>query len=123
MKSRKTPTLVGSVDSNVVFCRKEEHHISSSALQHNLRLIGLSRHYAAIVGGVAAGILGLSGLFGVATFFVCTFISSFLILREINFDGKRYFMTIKDVIFGQLFSAVLSFILFWTLAYDLVYVF
>ncbi|CEM00572.1 unnamed protein product [Vitrella brassicaformis CCMP3155] len=101
----------------------DEQLIIESMLGHNRRVVAHCRNFAAIVSGLAAGILGLTGLWGLLVFVMATLGISLILLARVNFDTSLYFPTVKEVLIGQFWHGMMSFILFWTLAYDMVYIF
>eukprot|EP00922_Rhytidocystis_sp_ex-Travisia-forbesii_P032416 GHVS01048158.1.p1 GENE.GHVS01048158.1~~GHVS01048158.1.p1 ORF type:complete len:154 (-),score=26.42 GHVS01048158.1:5-466(-) len=110
---------------------EEEDLIVSSTLAYNRRVLGLGRHYSAIIAGLCAGVLGLQGLWGLLVFVVVTLLGSLAMLvlhlrRDVTtLTGsiQRYFPSVREVVYSQFFSGILSFILCWTLSYDVVYIF
>uniref|UniRef100_A0A0G4FW70 ER membrane protein complex subunit 6 n=1 Tax=Chromera velia CCMP2878 TaxID=1169474 RepID=A0A0G4FW70_9ALVE len=97
--------------------------VVGSSLAYNRRILSYCRNYAAIVGGVAAGLCGATSLQGVLFFLVSALLMSGVLLVRMGFNFKPYFLTMHEVVGGQLFAGLLSFILFWTLVYDIVYIF
>ncbi|CAN6548442.1 unnamed protein product [Malus baccata var. baccata] len=71
--------------------------LNAENLQSNMKIIYYSRTFMSIIGGVIAGILGFTGLTG----FICW--------NQIILDG--------------FLGGLLSFVLFWTFAYDIVHIF
>ena len=56
-------------------------------------------------------------------FLLVTLLSSLLMLVKLRFQVKKYFLDWNSLLFGQFMGGVMTFVLFWTLAYDIVHVF
>ncbi|EPT30765.1 hypothetical protein TGME49_239690 [Toxoplasma gondii ME49] len=101
----------------------ESPPIRPSMVSHNYRQLTVNRHLAAVVAGSVAGIFGLEGLAGLFVFVLVTLLGGCLMLLETRFDCKLYFASTRDIFFAQFFTAALTFILVWTLVYNVVYIF
>lgn len=103
----------------------ERVYFSREAMMHNNKTIDLVRTYLTLVGGCCAGILGCTGLNG-AVLYVGIYITMQLCILAfgMGFDSSKYtnLSTGKFLISG-IESYGLSFILFWTLFYALVYIY
>ncbi|CAM9638384.1 unnamed protein product [Phaeothamnion confervicola] len=93
----------------------------------NMKLIYNARTSMCVVGGMAAGILGCKGLEGLLAYLVIYLMSSILLAVKMGFDPSKFINLRKGRAFTFFFSDVqghaLTFILFWTLAYALVYIY
>nr|CEL65797.1 TPA: Rab5-interacting protein, putative [Neospora caninum Liverpool] len=97
--------------------------IRPSMVSHNYRQLTVNRHLAAVVAGSVAGIFGLEGLPGLFVFVLVTLLGGCLMVVETGFQCKLFFANTTDVFFAQFFTAALTFILIWTLVYNIVYIF
>uniref|UniRef100_A0A7S0ZNZ5 ER membrane protein complex subunit 6 n=1 Tax=Noctiluca scintillans TaxID=2966 RepID=A0A7S0ZNZ5_NOCSC len=97
--------------------------LNIAALQHNVRALGHSRVSAGIVAGCVAGLLKFEGLSGLCVFVLITVLHSLMILTRMGLSSRRHFPRTHDVFLNQFSHGLLSFILFWTLAYDMVHIF
>lgn len=77
----------------------------------------------AIVSGMAAGIMGLTGLLGFAIFLLTTCILSVLMFFKMGGQPKPYFKKPEEVWSEGVMAAMMSYILFWTLFYDIVHIY
>jgi hypothetical protein len=104
---------------------EEVRQLSMEHLRRNMTQIDMARTFLCIVGGVIAGVLGLTGLSGLGCFvLVCLAISGSLALLKMNGDIKMYTnMSFASFTASDLQKNGLSFILFWTLTYALVYIY
>mmetsp|Transcript_39416 Transcript_39416/g.91408 ORF Transcript_39416/g.91408 Transcript_39416/m.91408 type:complete len:131 (-) Transcript_39416:93-485(-) len=93
------------------------------ALQHNARTLAHARIFSGVMAGCVAGVLKCEGLAGVFVFILVTLIHSVMMFAKMGFNVQRHFLHAKDVFVSQFSHGLLSFILFWTLAYDMVHIF
>ncbi|KAF8543893.1 Rab5-interacting protein-domain-containing protein [Trichophaea hybrida] len=90
---------------------------------HNTKTITDIRSLTSSVLGVAAGILGLESLMGFAFYLVGSFFVSVLMLFLLaNGQSKHYFRGSADIWTHEVFgtTCLSSFVLTWTLFYNLV---
>lgn len=104
--------------------RDENDLISDEAMMHNLSAIDTCRSYLTIFAGVATGILGATGLRGLVLFLASYLFISLALLIKMGLDTEAY---TKDKVHTFMLSNIgrygLSFVLFWTLSYALVYIY
>lgn len=108
-------------------CMNEEDKIvNTEALQTNAMGIGYVRALMAIITGVAAGILGLTGSKGFLLYIAMHFLTSIFLLAKMKFKVSEYltpdaslFWFAVDGLTGQ----GLSFVMFWTLSFAMVHIF
>ncbi|XP_058091808.1 uncharacterized protein LOC131237821 isoform X2 [Magnolia sinica] len=60
-------------------------------LQSNMKIIYYSRTFVSIIGGVVAGILGLTGLMGFVFYFLIMAITSLGLMAKAKFSVHEYF--------------------------------
>mmetsp|Transcript_661 Transcript_661/g.1029 ORF Transcript_661/g.1029 Transcript_661/m.1029 type:complete len:128 (-) Transcript_661:1743-2126(-) len=94
------------------------------AQMYNIKKMDEIRSFMGIVSGCAAGIWGLTGLQGLVCFIMLDLFVSLSMMAKMNFSLKSY---TRQSLFGYLTADMqknsLSFMLFWTLFYGLVYLF
>jgi len=105
---------------------EEEKTVNVEALQSNSMGIGYVRALMAIIAGVAAGILGLTGSKGFLLYIIVHVLTSMALLVRMKFDVVEYmtpglssFWFAVDGLGGQ----GLSFVMFWTLSFAMVHIF
>eukprot|EP01080_Neovahlkampfia_damariscottae_P000826 gene826-9076_t len=90
----------------------------------NESIIYSSRIFVSLIFGIASGILGFTGLLG---FFICflglILTSCFVYLTLPERNISKYLQSPSNLLFTGLFQGIMTFILFWTIAYDMVYIF
>ena len=104
------------VDSQVV--------VASDRLAINMQFVEYTRSLSNIVGGVIAGILGLTGLAGFLMYFLLHLLTCFLIITRMNMNTQDYIRkTAVNFILSDAFSNIMSYVLFWTLSFSLIHVY
>ncbi|KAH9548017.1 hypothetical protein CY35_11G066800 [Sphagnum magellanicum] len=96
---------------------------SQENIQHNMRIIYYSRTFLSIVGGVVAGVLGLTGVTGFLCYFVIMLLASAGIAVKTKFDVFSFFDSWNRITIDGIAQGFMSFVLFWTFAYDIVHIF
>ncbi|KAK9289128.1 hypothetical protein L1049_017601 [Liquidambar formosana] len=96
---------------------------SAEKLQSNMKVIYYSRTFLSIIGGVIAGILGFTGLTGFILYFLVMAVTSVGLIAKARFSVHSYFDCWNRVILDGFVSGLMSFVLFWTFAYDIVHIF
>ncbi|CAN6876777.1 hypothetical protein Bca4012_079025 [Brassica carinata] len=96
---------------------------SAENLQKNLKVIQNCRTFLSIIAGVLAGIIGFTGLTGFVFYFVVMLITSVGLMAKAGFSADVYFDSWNRVLFDGFLGGLMSFVLFWTFAYDLVHIF
>ena len=98
--------------------------LSLEAMQANGKSLNKAQSFFAIVSGVLAGILYLTSFKGFLAYFILSFIMNGLIYVKMNFDCKLYTnSSFIGFFLSDLSKNALSFILFWTVSYALVYIY
>ncbi|CAM8979525.1 unnamed protein product [Rhodiola kirilowii] len=92
-------------------------------LQSNMKTIYYSRTFLSIIGGVVAGIMGFTSLTGFIFYFLVMALTSLMLIVKANFNIHSYFDGWNRVLFDGFLSGLMSFVLFWTFAYDIVHIF
>ncbi|WCJ23263.1 ER membrane protein complex subunit 6 [Euphorbia peplus] len=96
---------------------------SAENMQSNMKVIYYSRTFLSIIGGVIAGILGFTGLFGFIFYFLIMAVTSVALIAKAKFSVHSYFDSWNRIILDGFVGGLMSFVLFWTFAYDIVHIF
>mmetsp|Transcript_15970 Transcript_15970/g.40115 ORF Transcript_15970/g.40115 Transcript_15970/m.40115 type:complete len:116 (+) Transcript_15970:477-824(+) len=103
---------------------KGAEHFAPEKIQQNARTISTCRIASAIVAGCVAGIMGMEGLSGFLLFFVsCLVTSCMLCVRTGSVTMVDFFAKPNQVWTQGLTEGLMSYILFWTMLFDLVHIF
>ncbi|KAI3893557.1 hypothetical protein MKW92_049769 [Papaver armeniacum] len=96
---------------------------SAENLQSNMKVIYYSRTFLSIVAGVKAGVLGFTSLTGFVFYFLIMAVTSVGLAAKAKFNVHAYFDSWNRVTLDGFLSGLMSFVLFWTFAYDIVHIF
>ena len=99
--------------------------VSPESLQVNANVSMYARTVMGIVGGITAGILGLTGFWGFAMFIGTHLAVAFGLLLKMGMRPQDFMVkgTVVSFVAQGLTSQLTGFILFWTLAYGLVWLY
>lgn len=92
-------------------------------LQSNMKSVYYSRTFLSIVGGVVAGIWGFTGLIGFVFYLLIMAFTSLGLLAKARFSVGNYFDSWNRITLDGFFGGLMSYVLFWTFAYDIVHIF
>ena len=73
--------------------------------------------------GLVAGILGLTGIWGALCYFAANGLISAVLYQTLGTRRQKFFPSKKSYFLDGLTAQIATFILFWTLAYDIVHIF
>ena len=103
--------------------QKDEELVLAQNLQKNMMMMQHCRTAAGIVAGIVAGILHMGLIGGVLVFLVVSAAMGGLIYYKLGGKGRTFFMKDQDLFFNNAFGGMLSFLLVWIMAYDIVHIF
>lgn len=98
----------------------------SRELAKNYDSVCQVRTMGSLLAGVAAGVLGLTNLWGLLFFLACAAVTSFAIMTfGCNGNPKKYFPKGTAELFSvqQMLGGAMTYILVWTVVYDAIYIF
>ena len=96
---------------------------SEGAIRYNDYLLDYCQTSMSALSGCAAGILGLTGLYGFIFYFICSLFLSVLILMYLGTGSKRFFASKSQIVTQTLWSGVQTYLLFWTFSFGMVHVY
>ena len=85
-----------------------------------------SRTFVSIVGGCCCGILGLTNWSGFLFYLLTAMLTSVVLAAKAGFNLgtlKSFFVSLSTLTTDGLVAGCMSYVLFWTLLYDIVYVY
>ncbi|XP_027068955.1 uncharacterized protein [Coffea arabica] len=120
--------MAGRVDSDKLKEKASDNlndlpTFNAENMQNNAKVMYYSRTFMSIIGGVVAGILGLTGLMGFVFYFLIMGITSAGLAAKAGFSIHSYFDSWNKILLDGFFGGLMSFVLFWTFAYDIVHIF
>ncbi|KRY12135.1 U3 small nucleolar ribonucleoprotein IMP3 [Trichinella patagoniensis] len=92
---------------------------SEWAVRNNFSVLEYSRTCQAAASGVAAGILGLTGLAGFVFYFLCALAQSCVWYWKTDCCWKDYFPNFSTILLHGLFGGLFTYVLFWTFLYGM----
>mmetsp|Transcript_25463 Transcript_25463/g.31371 ORF Transcript_25463/g.31371 Transcript_25463/m.31371 type:complete len:126 (+) Transcript_25463:101-478(+) len=96
------------------------------AMMYNISKMDKIRSFMGIISGCCSGILGLTNLMGLIFFIACHLVVNGMIFLQIKCDLEKYRgkrCTLIGFVMEGFQNCAMSFMLFWTLFYGLVYLF
>ncbi|XP_024995085.1 ER membrane protein complex subunit 6 [Cynara cardunculus var. scolymus] len=118
--------MAGHDDSGASGKKSSENEVPTfnvENMQSNMKVVYYSRTFMSIIGGVIAGILGFTGLMGFVVYVLVMAITSVCLTAKAGFSIHSYFDSWNRVLMDGFLGGLLSFVLFWTFAYDIVHIF
>eukprot|EP00117_Sycon_ciliatum_P029046 scpid85153/ scgid23220/ Transmembrane protein 93 len=95
---------------------------NEAALRGNAATVEFCRTAAASISGGAAGILGLTGLYGFIFYIIAALATSCLLVVRTRTNVDKYFLRKQNIWFDGILGAVSTYVLFWTFLYGMVHV-
>jgi len=96
---------------------------NAESLQRNRNSIRFCGNYLSIAGGAIAGILGLTNLSGAGFYFVTQAAVVGALVVKMKGSATTYFPTWRMLVTESITEGFTSYILFWTLAYNVCHLF
>ncbi|ORX42149.1 hypothetical protein BCR36DRAFT_587449 [Piromyces finnis] len=97
--------------------------LNIQAIVENNQKAQTIRIVMSIFGGLAAGVLGITGFNGFYFYIGLNVIILIALLMKSKFQITKYFNGKMDILCGDLFSNLLCYIMFWCLGYALINVY
>ena len=116
----------GGPDQELLDNKGERLFFSREAMMHNHKNVDRVRTFLTLVTGFVAGILGCTGSQGVLLYVASMALTSLAVLAvQMQFDSMKYLnqSPVRFMFSGMDSNGALSYVLFWTLAYALVYIY
>ena len=79
--------------------------------------------FLSIVSGIVCGICGYTDLYGFLFFLVFNVFIGGAVVAKLNFKPKQYFVSVDQIIVNGASNSVGTFVLFWTLFYNICHLF
>ena len=97
--------------------------LNERAVRHNAAVIEYCRTSLAVIAGITAGVLGLTGLYGFVFYFVYSIIISGLLAVKVGPHWNTYFKTRRVIWTDGIIGGLFTYVLLWTFIYGIVHVF
>mmetsp|Transcript_12207 Transcript_12207/g.29507 ORF Transcript_12207/g.29507 Transcript_12207/m.29507 type:complete len:110 (+) Transcript_12207:102-431(+) len=92
-------------------------------VQNNIRVNDVIFQFLGIVSGVVCGILGLTDLRGLLAFLAFNAFIGFAVVLKCKLQLHKYFFSWDKIVVDGASSGLSTFILFWTLFYNICHLF
>ena len=93
------------------------------AVRKNASIIDYCRTSGAVIAGSAAGIMGLTGVYGFLFFIVFSVCLSMVLSMKAGREWNKYFTTKRQLWFDGIMGGLFTYILVWTFLYGMVHVY
>ncbi|KAI0221955.1 ER membrane protein complex subunit 6 [Lamellibrachia satsuma] len=103
--------------------RKDPVAYSEVSMRNNAAILDYCRTSMSALSGSTAGILGLTGLYGFAFYFITAFILSVMLVLKAGHDWHKFVRSRNMFFTAGLFGGLFTYILFWTFLYGMVHVY
>ena len=97
--------------------------LSEPSIRYNDYLLDYCQTSMSALSGCAAGIFGMTGLYGFLFYFICSLFLSLLILLYLGPNSDKYFVSKQTIVTGTLWSGIQTYLLFWTFMFGMVHVY
>lgn len=101
----------------------KEEVFNERAVRKNSAIIDYCRTSGAVIAGAAAGIIGLTGLYGFAFFILVSMALSTVLSMKAGRDWNKYFTTRRQLWLDGVVGGLFTYILVWTFLYGMVHVY
>ncbi|CAG2173049.1 unnamed protein product [Oppiella nova] len=96
---------------------------SPLAMATNHNIIEYCRTSMSALSGSAAGIIGLTSLYGFAFYFLMAIVLWLIIIVNVGNHWTKYFTSRRQILTNGLFGGLTTYVLFWTFLYGMVHVY
>jgi len=96
---------------------------NEGAIRHNAAVVEYCRTWTAVISGMGAGVLGLTGILGFAFYFIAAFGLWLLLIAKAGTQYDRYFTSRRALLTNGFFGGLFTYILCWVFAYGMVHVY
>jgi ER membrane protein complex subunit 6 len=98
--------------------------ISVENIQRNFKELDRARGFFAIIAGILAGVMYCTGVHGLVAYIAMSLLINGALLLKMNLDSKGFTSkSFVSFVVADMSKNAMSFILFWTLTYALIYIY
>lgn len=101
----------------------KENVYNERAVRKNSAIIDYCRTSGAVISGAAAGVLGLTGLYGFGFFLLFSVLLSVTLSMKAGSEWSKYFTTRRQLWVDGVIGGLFTYILVWTFLYGMVHVY
>ena len=101
----------------------KEKNLDEDVIKKNMEKVMSLRFFSTIFAGMAAGILGLTGFIGLGFYLLNFLLVTVLLFLHIKNQRGNFSNSLISLLFEGLFNHGMTYILFWVMFYNLVYIY
>ena len=101
----------------------KEKNLDEDVIKKNMEKVMSLRFFSTIFAGMAAGILGLTGFIGLGFYLLNFLLVTVLLFLHIKNRRGNFSNSLISLLFEGLFNHGMTYILFWVMFYNLVYIY
>ena len=101
----------------------EETVFNERAIKRNTAIVDYCRTSGAVIAGATAGVLGLTGLYGFAFYFLYSLLLSVMLAVKAGRNSTNFFQSSYSVWFSGVLGGLFTYVLLWTFLYGMVHVY
>ena len=101
----------------------KEKNLDEDVIKKNMEKVMPLRFFSTIFAGMAAGILGLTGFIGLGFYLLNFLLVTVLLFLHIKNQRGNFSNSLISLLFEGLFNHGMTYILFWVMFYNLVYIY
>ncbi|CAD5229059.1 unnamed protein product [Bursaphelenchus okinawaensis] len=96
---------------------------NETAIRNNFQVLEYSRTCHAALAGIAAGILGLTSLWGFGFYFLMVLLQAGIWEMKSNFEWNKYFFSRSLIVNYSFVGGLFTYVLLWVFIYGIVHVY
>ena len=100
-----------------------EKNLDEEAIKKNIDKVMSLRFFSTIFAGMASGILGFTGFFGLGFYLLNFFLVTIFLFLHIKNQKGNFSTSLLSLLFEGLFNHGMTYTIFWVMFYNLVYIY
>ena len=100
-----------------------EKNLDEEAIKKNIDKVMSLRFFSTIFAGMSSGILGFTGFLGLGFYLINFLFVTILLFLHIKNQKGNFSTSLISLLFEGLFNHGMTYILFWVMFYNLVYIY
>ena len=101
----------------------KEKNLDEEVMKKNIDKVMSLRFFSTIFAGMASGILGFTGFFGLGFYLINFLIVTILLFIHIKNQKGNFSTSLTSLLFEGLFNHGMTYMIFWVMFYNLVYIY
>ena len=101
----------------------KEKNLDEEVIKKNIDKVMSLRFFSTIFAGMASGILGFTGFFGLGFYLINFLIVTVLLFIHIKNQKGNFSTSLTSLLFEGIFNHGMTYMIFWVMFYNLVYIY